>query len=304
MKNKHYLTFALLLVTPIGQVYAQDEADDLPLAYGYHHTIDLSLGTGTNLKGYSSMPDHGVGLFGHNSQGVDFSLRYTRFASPHWGWFAQINLLNLSNSPAEFERQLARHYNHGSHEVRVDYSDPSWINDIGSSYDIYLAGIAYRYDFDRWSFRSRFGMGLISQDYQHVNYYVVDVSTTDSFESFSLKTTDQHGKYQSDFNAFAYSPQFQVAYSVSTHFFFSAEVQWTGTIGHLYQHTKAAQYRASEPQDWEPAIDGYFHIYSPCTLVRKTDDHLNRVQMGNFLQFRFGVGWNIGHNRNAKRVVK
>lgn len=311
MKSNHYRILGFALAAACSTSYslaqeaayriAQDETTEPPIAYGYNHTVELSMGTGRNLKDYSQLSDLGIGLMGHDAWGFEFNLRYTRFLSRHWGAYAQIDALRLGTSSDQLERGLAPHYNHNGKEVLVS-SDILCFSflDFGSFYQQYLLGAAYRYDVGRWSFRSRLGAGFLCQSSGYASFYVMDSQTRHDYEEVQLRTTNNRGEMPDDFYAFAYSPSLQVTFTPCTHFFFSAEVQWTGTIGHLYQHTQAYQYYAYEEQHWKPDEYGFF-CPGRSELIGKTDDHFNRMQMGNFLQLRLGFGWNIGWNRNASK---
>ena len=297
------ITAIMIMALSATQVFAQEEEQDPPIAYGYNHTLEIGIGNGHNLKSYSKLPDKGTALFGHDAWGIDVDIRYTRFFSSHWGAFIHLNALSLGNEDYKLEKPLSEYYNHGSKEVRVGNDDfeCGFGYDNGASYGMHMLGVVYRYDIGRWSFRPHFGIGRIHQHDSTSDFYVVDTSTDDKFEWVSLTTVNKMGKRHAHFNAFAYSPSIQITFSPRRHFFFSAEMEWTGTIGHLYQHTKALQCKATEPQDWKPESDGFFFIPSYEYHGVKTDDHLDRVQMGNFIQFRFGIGWNIGHNRNVRK---
>lgn len=283
---------------------AYDEGEDPSLEYAYNHAIDLQLGTGRNLTNYSELPDQGIGVFGHDSWGFDFTLRYTRFFSHHWGAFLQFGLLILDTDYYQMEEPLAKHFNHGGKEVRIDdIPICGFFGSCGSSYDKFQVGAAYRYDLGRWSFRPRLGLGIMRQDVSRSYFYVVDTNTQDTFEEVRLYSTNSKGQTVI-IPAFAYSPAIQICFSTSSHFYLSAEAEFTGTIGHLYQRTIAKQFRTDEPNDWQPDEFGNFFIPSYDEFVRKTDDHLTRVPLGNFLQIRIGLGWNIGWNRNEKRMKK
>lgn len=305
MKTKKHLLRTWVLTAcatcNVVNAWAQEkEEQDPPLTYGYNHTIELSMGTGRNLKSYSQLPDQGIALFGHDTWGLDIDFRYSYFFSRHWGAYVQLEALNLGTYSDAMEPALSRHYNLEDKEVRIN-DDCNIGYDIGSAYGMYLLGCVYRYDIGRWSFRPRLGMGVIRQRDEIALYDVVDTKTYHNIERVELYTTQHNGKCRDRYSAFAYTPSLQVTISPRRHFFFSAEVQWTGTIGHLYQRTIANEYYAEEPLDEKPDEWGYYHNNSHLEFVKKTDDHMDRLQMGNFLHFRLGVGWNIGHNRNENR---
>lgn len=296
-------TLAMVLVITFSatMTMAQETTLESAWEYGYDHTLEMSFGRGSNLKGYSQLPDEGVALCGHDCWGIGFDLRYSRFVSRHWGWFGQINWLSLSNDNLQLEAPLSRHYNPDGREVRVDAGNDCGFNDCGSFYDNYLVGAVYRYDIGRWSFRPRLGIGLIRQFSESAEYYLIEPRHSDrDYQTVELTTANHDGKAYDHFNAFAYSPSIQVNFAAGRHFFFSAEAQWLGTIGHLYQRSVTKQYIADEPQDWQPEKDGYFWIKGDSRYIKTTDDHLTRFQMGNFLQFRLGLGWYIGRNRNGR----
>lgn len=306
MKTFHYshslLLMLLLAAGSITEAWAYDKDEDPPLEYAYDHTLEIQLGTGANLNDYSQLPDEGVALFGHKSWGFEFDFRYTRFFARRWGAFAQIQLFSLGTTDGQMLSSLSPHYNHDGHKV-VAAVDDLWdlTGRNGSVYFVNMVGAAYRYDIGRWSFRPRLGLGVNWQAARYAEYYIIDTNTQDMYERVELHTEDQAGHSSHYIPGFAYSPSFQVTFSANNHFFFSAEMQWIGTIGHVYQHTEAKQWRADEPQDWHPIEDFVLQPhFLPSHFVQKTDDHRDRLRMGNFIQFRIGVGFNIGHNRNEK----
>lgn len=302
MQKRKFLHAAVLVLLPISCVTranAYDKDEDPPLEYAYNHTIDLQIGSGRNLTSYSELPDQGIGVFGHDSWGFDLDLRYTRFFSRHWGAYFQFGILSLGTHYDDMVEPLTHHYNHGGKEVRID---DEWYcglisSDCGSFYDRYLLGATYRYDVGRWSFRPRLGLGIMRQYDSHSHFYVVDNNTHADYEHVDLYSTNSRGETKT-VPAFAYSPSLQICFSTCSHVFISAEVEWTGTIRHLYQRTIAKQYHTSELNDWQPNEFEYFLLFGDREFVKKTDDHLTRVHMGNFLQLRIGIGWNIGWNRN------
>lgn len=306
----HTLLALLLMASSVTQAWAYDKDEDPPLEYAYGHTLEIQFGTGRNLNDYSQLPDQGIALFGSDIWGFDLNMRYTNFFSRHWGAYAQFNILLLSASYNHVKTPLSQHYNHDGKEV---YMPNRWLDkcfscgladDIGSDCITGLVGVAYRYDVGRWSLRPRFGLGLLCKyDSGNSGFYVVDTNTPDTYEWVRLTLEDRPGHTPPSIPAFAYSPALQLTFSTSNHFFISAEVQWMGTIGHAYQHTVSEQFRTELPQDWDWDSfhsNGGFCLRNPSHFVQKTDDHRDRLQMGNFIQFRIGVGFNIGHNRNEK----
>lgn len=279
---------------------AQETTIDPPIAYGYNHTIEAMAGNVQNLKSYAQLPDQGIALLNHDDLGANLSLRYSHFFTRHWGAYAQLDAFFLEGYSLDMQAPLSECYNHGSKEVRItcDFDDLS--QGISSSHGMYLFGAVYRYDIGKWSFRSRVGIGKIHQHSSRSRFYVVDTHAEHDYEQFTLSTTDSDGRFVRRLNAFAYAPAIQITFTPRRHFFFSTELQWTGTIGHFYQQTRIDQYRTTEPQDWQAESDQYFYIVGPSEYVKRVGMHSERVQMGNFLQFRIGIGWNIGHNRNAR----
>lgn len=314
MRTFHYshslLLMLLLAACSITEAWAYDKDEDPPLEYAYDNTLEIQLGTGRNLNDYSQLPDQGIALFGSDIWGFDINLRYTRFFSRHWGAYFQFNGLVLNASDDHLEHPLRQHYNHGGKEVHMvnHWYDEcfkfGYIDDCGSDYLTGLVGATYRYDVGRWSLRPRLGLGLLIQSgSSYDGFFVVDTNTQDSYEWVKFTLEDRPGHAYHSIPAFAYSPALQLTFSTNNHFFFSAEVQWMGTIGHAYQHTVVEQFRNELPQDWDwesSHLHGGSNLLNHSYLVQKTDDHRDRLQIGNFIQFRIGVGFNIGHNRNEK----
>lgn len=299
------LLLMLLFACSMTEAQAYDNDEDPPLEYAYNHTIDFQLGTGANLTDYSQLPDEGVALFGHKSWGFELDFRYTQFFTRHWGAFAQLGFFSLGTSDGQLVNTLSNFYYHNGQKVLAPYDDWCGVfgNSYGSAYILSMVGAAYRYDIGRWSFRPRLGLGINWQGHPTSYYYIIDTNTPDLYEEVELHT-ENHAGHSRVVPGFAYSPSFQITFSTCSHFFLSAEMQWIGTIGHVYQHTIAKQWHTDEPQDWQPYEDYGYIINCPTHFIQTTDDHRDRLQMGNFIQFRFGIGWNIGWNRNEKRLNK
>jgi len=286
--NRHIFSFVLVMA---GFLPAFGQEEDPALPYAYRNTLEISIGNARNLKSYSKLVDGGLSQAGANTAGIDFTARYSFFPSRHWGGFIQAEATPYAITDSELE-YATRHY----YDNKPEPSDQLYWNggNMSSSYGTFLLGGVYRYDISRWSFRGRVGAGLRRQ----------------SNESFSCRTLniysgDEYGHAKDYFRAFAYNTSLQCCFTPRRHFFFLAEASWTGTIGHLFQYTEEYQITHGSFNDIveDPhSPTGYVYAGIPEANYERISCKRQRISMGNFLNIRFGIGWNIGHNRNAKHI--
>lgn len=299
---KRFLVWALLCAL-FPTMWAQGGEVDPPLPYAYNHTIDLFLGPSKNLTSYNQLMDGGAARFGKNfdseSQlGMQLNLRYTEFVSRHWGIYTQFQ---ISNYLMGDEMAIARleEFENVSHGTFRDLTASDWYR-WGATYAQMMTGATYRYDVSRWSFRARVGLGYRSHSNRGtptLGYYdlrlvegVVPEKTLYVYNvleyAFDL-CNSQGERIDHRVRGFAYGSSLQVTFTPRRHFFFSIEAGWTGTLGHVHQSVTRTSAVYEGYDHWPDQIKGY----SQARLVQ-------RARMGNFLDMNFGVGWNIGWNRN------
>lgn len=319
-----YLICLGLSVSFLLPVQAQEEESDPPLPYAYRNTIEVSLGNARNLNKYGKLIDKGISQAGAEEAGIDMTFRYTRFIDRHWGFYTHAEFTSFLTTETEVEPALKAHYlKQGRTLERLNYY--YWDTDGSySDYGTFLAGTVYRYDIGRWSFRGRIGAGLRLLNTEGFSIICTpsdasNPNTTEEASSTFSSNNTQVAKQEelyfytgksdgSDGNhrAFAYNGSLQCCFTPRRHLFFQAEISLTGTIGHLFQfseirerNTYCGPYLAVDPI----SPTGYAYVQggeSVDVQSQLISRQRQRISMGNFLNIRFGVGWNIGRNHNAK----
>ena len=286
MRQKTFLLgAALLMLTPMSAM-AQNDDNDEDSNYSYV-TIDLYGGTSQNLKSYGKLADHGLSVLGHGDLGGMMGFRLTGYWTDHLGAFVETDLHMNEYNTSQLSRTLfgdTKHHYSPSDIYSYDYC---------STYDAVryatlMAGVTYRYDIYKLSIRPRLGLGMRSLDYsdcsisnqQHTQPGEYHMTTYD----FYLKNRDN--EIVSAYHAFAFNPGIQFCLTPRHNMYFSFDISWTGTLSKLYQVTEMETYDVVGI-DYENGNSG--------TITNLTEtSKQQRVSMGNFLDIRFGIGWNIG----------
>ncbi len=300
-----------LMGTSALPAFAQNEEEEDPaLPYAYRHTIDVSIGSVHNLHSYSKLIDKGITQAGAKSAGIDISFRYSIFLSQHWGMYAQVELSEFTVTDEELRSEMRAYYRSvNPNSSGIGYSA---YNSSYMEHSMFLGGAVYRYDVGHWSFRTLVGAGIrkfwpddFCYTFGSPVYYSDETSqpTQSSSHEVYFYAGNSKGESEECFRAFAYNTTLKCCFTPRRHMFFTAEVAWTGTIGHYFQYTKISQSNYSYgnhliEDPYSPTghvyVSGHETQYSPISQLRQ------RISMGNFLNFRLGIGWNIGWNRNAK----
>jgi hypothetical protein len=233
--------------------------------------------------------DKGITQAGASKVGLDGLLRYSFFASRHWGAFVQVENSLFWVDELEMNPAAKKYYRERNSEFyNLHYCDDK--DKTGSKYNpgshTALLGAVYRYDVGPFSFRGRLGAGWRLQNTEVVNYIAVvgkgTYYTPAPMEDIYFYTCDKNGKPDRWNSAFAYNASLQGCITPGRFTFFSLELSWTGMAGHMYQMTEVREYGQSFD---DPT----------CTVISKQRE---RISFGNFLNLRLGIGWNIGRNRN------
>jgi len=304
--KKDILNISLLLMlcsAPIAG-FAQDDDDeqDPPLEYAYNNTLEIFGGRSFNASRYPGLIDKGLGCFGKGiDDGANFQLRFSRFGfeNIHWGWFAQFEIspmwggeYTLQNHAAadcgwsgkDFERENSQYY--------VCFEPRGG----GGIYCQALVGAVYRYDFAKhWSLRPRVGIGYrsMNNNCEGVMISLIRPDNRAEVYQYDFDICDKKGNdLETRARSFAYNTSIQLQFTPRRHMFFSAEIGFSGTIGHLYQRTTVDHYVLGTYPEY--GYPNWAEEYEATTVMR-----VNRVShMGQFIDFSFGIGWNIGRNQN------
>lgn len=294
------ILFAILLLSILAlPALAQTKAELCP--YANRFTIDLSMGETIgvgHVRGY----DHGMSLRGDNDVCLDLQARFTRFFSDHWGGFVSFGLYSPDIDPEYYLERLDDYhpaYCHDDPDPAIPYG--CWDYYVPSDAFTWLLGPTYRYDYGRWSFRARLGMGQTTFSYDHdlcnrtfVRHdavYEMNSSTiTDcEFELIDLDyVNNRRAKGSQDHKHLAIEPSVQTTFSVGEHFFVSAEVAYRFLMGHYYERMTVTP---------ATCTDNISPHYEPNGKAQST---YTRVSPCDLFSFRLGLGWNIGRNRNVR----
>lgn len=294
MKTFFYkpLLSLFLMLVPVLAWADDDDEDDEPIQYPYAGCISLEaqLGISRNLKDYGKLPDKGTAIFTSGATNVMVGARMSLFPKKQYGGFFEA-MFSQSSDDLNLNNKF-------SNEGYLDYDgDKSWKHCSNYDYDLFddvysvtlLLGPVYRYDISRWSFRPRFGLGWrILMDVENgvtIHQRNSPVLSTNYVHSFSLE--DRHHTKSKTYHAFVYAPGAQICFTPHNRMYFTLDVSWMGTLSKIYQVNSTQIVTERETID----TTGRFYwteTYGPEESTRQ------RVSMGNYINLRFGVGWNIG----------
>jgi len=272
----------LILSTFVGLTPSHSRTrEKIFLPYAYGHTIDFSVGPAFSFN--NSYPNSGYGL---SSDGADILLRYSYFFGKHFGAYASFFTTNTS---PDFDKYM------GSLGKDFIYTGDDYINEL---YTGVTAGCVYRYDFGRWSLRPRVGIGYCSYDGGSWSYYKFSKDKPDKDpEHIILRTTN--GGTNVLKNCFAIEAGLQMTFSVASHFFFSAEIGTRIIPGSCTLREDVFKTRTKTPETWKEALsETYKDIHMNTERISERDI---KNPIGDILSVKFGIGWNIGFNRNVNR---
>ena len=289
---------ATLLILACSQVYAQ-RAYNRPFGskpshndheYAYDTSIDLQLG-------YAAIPYtiHGdVCNSTVNTNGVVFNARLTNFPWKHLGAFAQIGLSSTSTNEIRYFGAMNK-----ADGGRYKY-DKSWNNFKHFEYlPILIGGPVWRVDSDDLSLRFRAGFGCSWFYLDGDEYIKYDVNGSDAhyfYEDIAARSASyMMGKnyYETRTIAkFTISPSIQAVFSVSPHFYLSAEI---GANILPAQQAFITTICGSFPDE----VSTYQN-----ELIKDYSDSVDKIENRNTPDMFYasvGLGWEIGWNRNQRR---
>ena len=269
-------------------------------AYGYGHTIEAQLGWAASPYAIDGEARRARGI----ATGADFNLRYSYFIGRHFGVYAQVEFANTSASQEKFFSVVNKA---DGNKYKYSY-DHGWYTDMKNRSYSPLASIGgvYRLDFGQWSFRPRVGLGFGSFKDRGYSYMRSDrdgeLKSHMFFEQTQVRPQLDYmesyfGRKRSP--AFLVSLSAQLTYTIRNHFFFSVEagIKDLPTTVAYVNDIYNSKY-AYNPQTWVDAV-------ADSDLIGQYTKDTNRVisdatapSIGSLMNLSFGIGWNIGWNRN------
>ncbi|MDE6871505.1 MAG: hypothetical protein K2J62_05205 [Bacteroidales bacterium] len=276
MKNTIRLYAALsvlALLAVSGSGYAQKKKDILP--YGYGNTVELSAGPSWTIG--SRYPN---ALSMASSSGCAFNMRYSYFFDRHFGIYAGFNLMEQGLSSGEYFSLLDKGAAYQARNCRIleDYAGVS------------IGGV-YRYDFGRWSLRPRVGIGYTSYSTFDFDYYRFGPDVNLDPEHIYIMYPACNKDYVS------IEASVQVCFTVGRHFFFMAEAGAVAVPGRIESRQQTYETRTPPPSSWNEALLETYKNKRLDTVLISDNSRTNPV--GSLVYVRFGIGWNIGFNRNT-----
>lgn len=290
MKIRTLISFALLML-PVG---LSAQVKD----YAYGHSIDMQFG-------YTFSPSKVGGDAGTAMafrDGASFDIRYSYFFGRHFGLFGQFTLAGASADDIHYFGAL---YQADGNKFKYEpYSE---------AYDkvlmpILSIGPAMRFDAGGWSVRPRLGIGAGSYLFQNMSYAKYNFSAVGTAPVFIDKSlANKQVEYLVDDTYednihLVLSPSVQVKASVGYHFFFSFEVGAHILPSTLTYNVETYPGKSDyDPVTWVDAIyqsyniDSYSKDYEHC--IKTTESFIPAP----LFYCSFGIGWEIGWNRNARR---
>lgn len=300
---KRILFFSVLLLAfsyANAQDYDQGHAGiKVAQEYAYPHSIDFQFGLSC---APFSFYYNDARLYDAASGG-EFNFRYTGFFSKHWGMFAAVSYDGGSCEGESFFKKM-----NSVDSGKFTY-DPNW-NIYNSSSLALTVGAAFRYDFGQFSLRPRLGLGISSYDADFDSFIKRDAQTSVPFSESYFRDENSTGDYmyycrpRSDGPDFLAYAGVQLTYTLKRIFYFSIECG-------LKNHFVSDRFRLYEakyeklginPNNWPEAVveqryqDEYF-----CNRD-KASEVADFRSPATILNFNFGIGWNIGWNRNERMM--
>ena len=291
------LVIALMALPAIALADDDDDDEHFEVPYTGRVSIEPFLGASWNLKSYSKLPDKGTAALAAEGPQFALGMRLVFFPKKQLGCFAEISysqqtdynehltdkvdnqsLLNYDGSPAR------RHLGSTDSDTYCWYY--GWDNYRAVTF---LVGATCRYDVSHWSFRPRLGVGIRAVGSSDNCVMIVQQNslTTRTEYIHSYRLEDKDYTKCDYYHAFAYSPGLQICLTPRHHMYFYVDVSWLGTLSKLHQASKVQVVNGKE------TLDSYGHFYYLETWGAE-QLRTQRVSMGNFLNVRAGVGWNIG----------
>ncbi len=303
MKRFFILVMALAVSVPV----LARKHPEVPQAYAYGSSIDVQ-------GGFVGMPYTISGDAGKAcgmGAGGEFQLRYSYFFRRHWGIFASFSLLGTGIDDIDYFRTVNRadggRYRYGSLPYGVYYS-VNGSNLFSRDNDFFglgfQVGVAYRYDFGGWSLRPRVGIGIGSYSGGSFSYKRtprdggaptgVSCQVSQSYADYMDEPVYDSGSSA----AAVLSASVQLTYTFNRHFYISAECGIKSfPNGRRYEKTVYQFKKAVEPANWAESV-AMSELENRYVIDMESPVSTVAAHPFNFLDINFGIGWNIGRNRN------
>ncbi len=267
--------------------------------FAYNHSIDLQIG-------YAFSPSKVNGEAGTARayrDGTSLDLRYSYFTGRHFGLFGQFAIANVSADDIHYFGAL-----HKADGYKYKYASNSVYYDDDLLFPLFSIGPVYRIDSGGWSLRTRIGLGSGCYGTQKMSYAKYDFASSESSPIYIDKILSDRkidylveDIYKERFH-FIMSPSIQLKASLSYHFYLSLEAGAhvlfsTMTYDVFEYQAKPNNNPSTWPEDTYQSenIDSFTKDYNKCN--QSTESFVPAP----LFYCNFGIGWEIGKNKNARR---
>ena len=177
---------------------------------------------------------------------------------------------------------------------------------MGYRVNTLIAGVCYRYDTGQWSIRPRLGIGAAYSELSSTPFVRMDRETDQPLKQYCFSEVAPKEDFYADGNystrwGFAAYAGLQATYTFRHHFYLSLECGFKAfTCAMEYSRMEYDFVPAYHPDNWPEAVaqdqlrNSWEVDMDSCVTSRA-----NRPWV--LLNVNFGIGWNIGWNRNASR---
>ncbi len=273
------LTAALIGFLASSQVMSAQKKDNSHLPYAFGNTLETSVGCNLSSNG------HGF------AQGPEFNLRYTYYWGKHFGAYGHLGIsghdMDMSDAFKNFDSGF-------TYETSINSG-----SSISSFCSYFTAGIAYRLDFGKWSFRPKAGLGYGEYGQYYYSYYRFRKSaSSDTPEYVTISSPYDKYNFYNSTNSIALETSVQMAYTLRNHFFIFAEISGLLMPAQLKAKETVYATRKVLPENWADAAIGPKGDKYVQTEEIISSQRISHMACGN-IGLSFGIGWNIGFNRNT-----
>lgn len=239
------------------------------------------------------------------ANGVDFTLRYSYFFGRYAGAFFSLSG-GVSGANARNYFKTANRADGDKYIYNPEYADSF----SSTSYlPIFLAGPAFRFDWMAWSLRPRLGIGVGRAVYDS-DFYTFSTRADKMLAGGTLREISSGGgEYLSEedsryalsdhVTSFALGASLQLAYTMRQHCYIYVEAGVTSLLSGVCRSTSYYSAKSAyAPENWAQAVYDSDKIGQ--AVIDDSHAAVNREDgiAGLNLTASFGIGWNIGWNRN------
>lgn len=299
-KTGFFLAAAAVMLLVSANLQAGPRRFGTPQEYAYGSSIDMQ-------AGLVGMPFNYIGevrTANGMSGGGEFQLRYTYFPGRHWGAFASWSYDGGLSDPRPFFSVVNR-ADGDMYKYSQDRSN--WMDEaMGYRVNTLIAGVCYRYDTGQWSIRPRLGIGAAYSELSSTPFVRMDRETDQPLKQYCFSEVAPKEDFYADGDysthwGFAAYAGLQATYTFRHHFYLSLECGFKAfTSAMKYSRMEYDFVPAYHPDNWPEAVaqdqlrNSWEVDMDSCVTSRA-----NRPWA--LLNINFGIGWNIGWNRNASR---